>query len=81
MKLPLGLEENWKQLVQQEEDVYIEQNWTQSVSYKENKKFGHLRITIGVNFSSVLQADLIASKVRNKKEALNFNARPSTKQS
>ena len=38
MKLCLGLEENWKQLEQQDEVVYIEQNWTQLVSYDEKKQ-------------------------------------------
>ena len=83
MKLSSDREENWKQLEQQDEAVYIEQNRIQSVSYKENKMIGHLRITLktmGVDFSSVLQANLTASKVRKKKKkALNFNAGPSNK--
>ena len=37
MILSLCPEENLKQLEQQDEAVYIEQNWTQSVSYKEKK--------------------------------------------
>ena len=82
MILSLCREENLQQLEQQDEAVYIEQNPTQSVGYKANKIIGHLRTltTLGVDFSSVLQANLTASKVlKKKKQALNFNAGPSTK--